>query len=358
MLEVNLTQPVPAGPRDRPRAWCAARQRQDRLHRVPAELPGRHQRARLHGREVRSRRPHPGAGQRVGRARASTSTRSRRATSRPTTRRRCGTIPVATRRSSTGSRPAAGATPGISPARRSSLPRTRRTTCTASSSRSMAGGSAGDRRPGPAAGRRRPARHRARGRVRRRAARRRAARQAACPSPRSRSAPPQPRTRSSALAADPALLVGAGTVLDVDQVDRPSMPAPASSSRRASAPRWSRRARSSASRSCPASPRRQRSIAGARRRASTCQALPGRPLGGAAMVKALAGAVPRRAVHADGRNQRANLRDYLALRSRSRSAAAGWSPPDARSRRATSPDESAARAAGGRRGARRRHDAS
>ena len=43
---------------------------QDHLHRVAAELPGRHQRPRLRRGEVRHRRPDQGAGQRVGRPQA------------------------------------------------------------------------------------------------------------------------------------------------------------------------------------------------------------------------------------------------------------------------------------------------
>ena len=71
----------------------------------------------------RHRRTDQGAGQRVGRRAASTSTPSRPATSPPTTPRRCRTIRTATRRSSTGSRPAAGAAPTTWPAPRSSSPR-------------------------------------------------------------------------------------------------------------------------------------------------------------------------------------------------------------------------------------------
>ena len=57
-------RPVPRGrPHD-----DRARPRQDRQHRVDAQLPGRHQRARVHVVEVGRRRPDEGAGQRVGRA--------------------------------------------------------------------------------------------------------------------------------------------------------------------------------------------------------------------------------------------------------------------------------------------------
>ena len=77
------------------RAHGRARPRQDHLHRLAAELPGRHQRARLCRGEVRRRRARPGRWPTNGPARASTSTRSRPATSRPTTPRRCRTIPAA-----------------------------------------------------------------------------------------------------------------------------------------------------------------------------------------------------------------------------------------------------------------------
>ena len=46
-----------------------ARSRKDHLHRVDAQLPGRHQRGLVRRGEVRHRRPDPGPGQRVGRAR-------------------------------------------------------------------------------------------------------------------------------------------------------------------------------------------------------------------------------------------------------------------------------------------------
>ena len=57
------------------------------------------------------RRADQGARQRVGRARASTSTPSRPATSRPTTPRRCGMTRIARARSSSASRPGGGARP-------------------------------------------------------------------------------------------------------------------------------------------------------------------------------------------------------------------------------------------------------
>ena len=70
---------------------------QDHLHRVAAELPGRHQRGRA------TPPPSPGSpgscarSPTSGRRTASTSTRSRPATSRPTTPRRCATTPTAHR---------------------------------------------------------------------------------------------------------------------------------------------------------------------------------------------------------------------------------------------------------------------
>ncbi len=58
-------EPVRAVPGGRTRHGRAG-SREDHLHRVAAELPGRHQRARLHGRQVRHRGPDPGAAERVG----------------------------------------------------------------------------------------------------------------------------------------------------------------------------------------------------------------------------------------------------------------------------------------------------
>ena len=84
-------QPVRADP-GRRAVDDRARLREDHLHRVAAELPGRRQRPGLRGVQVRDRRAHQGAGQRVDRRSASTSTPSRRATSRPTTPKRCRTI--------------------------------------------------------------------------------------------------------------------------------------------------------------------------------------------------------------------------------------------------------------------------
>ena len=122
-------------------------------------VPGRHPRAGLHRRQARHRRPDPRARQRVGGARASTSTPSRPATSRPTTPRRCAPTRRAARRSSTASRPAAGASPRTSPAPRSSSPRARRSSSTAPSSPSTEAGLPADpprlTRPGRPAPRRR-----------------------------------------------------------------------------------------------------------------------------------------------------------------------------------------------------------
>ena len=100
-----------------------ARRRQDHLHRVAAQLSGRDPRAELHGREVRGRRASSRRSRTSGPRTASTSTRSRPATSRPTTPRRCATTPIATARSSTGSRPAAGDSPPTSPEPRCFSPR-------------------------------------------------------------------------------------------------------------------------------------------------------------------------------------------------------------------------------------------
>ena len=116
-------EPVRAHPGASAAADARARPRQDHLHRVAAELPGRHQRPGLRRGEVRHRRPDQGARERVGGARRQRQRASRPATSRPTTPRRCGTTRTGRRRSSTASRPAAGATPTTSPAPRSSSPR-------------------------------------------------------------------------------------------------------------------------------------------------------------------------------------------------------------------------------------------
>ena len=85
--------------------------RRDRQHRLAAVLPGRHPRAVLHRRQARRRRPDQARWPTSGRRRASTSTPSRRATSPPTTPRRCAPTPTATAPSSTASPPAAGASP-------------------------------------------------------------------------------------------------------------------------------------------------------------------------------------------------------------------------------------------------------
>ena len=105
--------------------------RRDRQHRLAARLPGRHPHAVLHRGQARRRRADQAARQRVGGEGASTSTPSRPATSRPTTPRRCAPTPTATRRSSTASRPGAGARPRTSPAPPSSSPRRPRSTSTA-----------------------------------------------------------------------------------------------------------------------------------------------------------------------------------------------------------------------------------
>ena len=69
--------------------------RRDRQHRLAARLPGRHPHPVLHRGQARRRRADQAPRQRVGGEGASTSTRSRPATSRPTTPRRCA--PTATR---------------------------------------------------------------------------------------------------------------------------------------------------------------------------------------------------------------------------------------------------------------------
>ena len=104
-LKIGLL-PLPGGgaAHDRPRA-----RRQDHQHRLDAVLPGRHPRAVLHRVQERRRRPDQAARQRVGGARASTSTRSRPAISPPTTPPPCGPTRRATARSWSASRPAAGA---------------------------------------------------------------------------------------------------------------------------------------------------------------------------------------------------------------------------------------------------------
>ena len=82
--------------------------RQDRQHRLAAELPGRHPRAELHRVQIGRRRAHQGCSPTNGRPRASTSTRSRRAISPPTTPPRCRPTRPATARSSSASRPGWG----------------------------------------------------------------------------------------------------------------------------------------------------------------------------------------------------------------------------------------------------------
>ena len=115
-------------------ACRAGRPRQDRQHRLGAELPGRHPRRVLHRLQARRARHHAAAGQRMGGARASTSTPSRRAISRPTTPRRCAPTRTAAPPSSAASRPAAGASRTTSATRRCSCWRRRPTTCMAPSS--------------------------------------------------------------------------------------------------------------------------------------------------------------------------------------------------------------------------------
>ena len=121
-------------PRRSARRWSSRGEREDHLHRVPAQLPGRHQRRRA----TRRRSPASPASDRrwptSGRPTASTSTRSRPATSPPTTRRRCATTPPARRRSCERIPAGRWGDPATSPARPCSWPRARRTTCTASSS--------------------------------------------------------------------------------------------------------------------------------------------------------------------------------------------------------------------------------
>ena len=81
-------QSVHADPGGRPRDGCS-RRRQSHLHRISAELPGRHQRPRLHRCQERDRRTDQSPRKRVG-GQASTSTPSLRATSPPTTPAPCG----------------------------------------------------------------------------------------------------------------------------------------------------------------------------------------------------------------------------------------------------------------------------
>ena len=81
---------VRARARARPRHG-RARERQDRVRRLAALVPGRHQRAGLHGEQVGRRRPDEGARERVGRARRQRQRRRARLRRAPTTRRRCRT---------------------------------------------------------------------------------------------------------------------------------------------------------------------------------------------------------------------------------------------------------------------------
>ena len=137
---------VRAGPRGRP-AHARTGQRQDHLHRVDAQLPGRHQRRRLRRRQVRHRRADAGPGQRVGAAAASTSTPSPPATSPPTTPRPCGTTRSATAPSWNASPPGGGAGRTTSPAPPSSSRPTPPPTFTAPSCPSTAAGCRGDQSP-------------------------------------------------------------------------------------------------------------------------------------------------------------------------------------------------------------------
>ena len=134
------------------RRHARTRPRQDHLHRLPAELPGRHQRARLRRGQVGHRRADQGARERVGRPRgvnvnaiapgyiATDNTAALRADP--------------DRSRSILERIPAGrwGEPGTSRERRSSSPPARRTTSRASSSRSTAGGSADEWRIRAASG--------------------------------------------------------------------------------------------------------------------------------------------------------------------------------------------------------------
>ena len=107
----------------RPRSHGRRRpRRQDHQHRLDALVPGRHPHCVLHGEQERPGRPHAPARQRVGGTRASTSTPSPRATSRPTTPPRYAATSIATATSSVASRPGAGASRRTSAARRYSSP--------------------------------------------------------------------------------------------------------------------------------------------------------------------------------------------------------------------------------------------
>ena len=123
-----------------------ARRRKGDLHGFAAQLPGRDPRAELHRLEVGGRRPGEGTRERVGPARRQRQRASRPDTSRPTTPRRCATIPIAAARSSSGSPPGDGEPPPISPAPRCSSPRRHPTTCAARSSPSTVAGSRDERR--------------------------------------------------------------------------------------------------------------------------------------------------------------------------------------------------------------------
>ena len=101
---------------DRPAHAHRAAGRQDHQRRVAARVPGRHHRAGLCRRQGRRGAAHQGARERVGVRIASTSTRSRPATWKPTTPRRFARTRRASGRSPNGFRPADGASRKISPA--------------------------------------------------------------------------------------------------------------------------------------------------------------------------------------------------------------------------------------------------
>ena len=118
-----------------------------------------------------------------------------------------------------------------------------------------------------------------------------------------------------ALAADPALLVGAGTVLDVDQVDR-AVDAGArfivSPGLRASVVR---RAQELGVEVWPGVATPTEVLAALELGLGVVKLFPAGPLGGADLVKALAGPFPAVRFIPTGGVTHANLRDYLALAS-------------------------------------------
>ena len=129
--------------------------------------------------------------------------------------------------------------------------------------------------------------------------------------------------------AGPTLLVGAGTVIDVDQVDAaPSTRARASSSRRASTRPWSAEPGARRGRCCRASPPRPRSSPRSRCGPATSSSSSRPSLGGSRDARRAGRAVPERALHPDRRRDGPRERARSTWRSRAVLAVGGsWMVP-------------------------------